>query len=548
MRDEKLSINKSTLVGIADAVRQQEGSSEEIPVSEIKSRILGLNGSGSSLKILLPQEWQSFPDSVEVNIDSFYSDGSYVQGQLLGLRYGQLVVCTSLNSASNPDSWIPPCNDYSEGDEYPAEYTFNPESSIHVVDDCNLIYVVDPVSKRLVFSNNYTGLCWEFYLNLIEFQFPEPVDDLSYVFVTKCGEYYWMSHSVGRDETGAPYGSGVYYSSDGLSWSKLDGLRDGCYLTSIDCDDYHYVLGCSIPTYTDYVYKVSRDLSSVVVSCSEDNPGPNVNNVQVKHLNGKWFCNGFDVSGYSTLYSTDLIHWAGCVSSTGLIIKCELDKITEFNDVLVCSESHLPYQDSYFGAFYSTDGVTWKLCGDVWPEYTSPWTVSCVNIVDGAIFICGQLEAEGSYLTIYSADGVTWNRLPFLNPNIDMCNGKMLGAKKMRNTFVVLEVQGMSLHLRESSDLQYWTSEAETSGACVVCSDDNLSYNMSPLLPYEGVYYIFDAFESKCFVSSDWSEWKSFEKYYQMTGHSPQILPMYSYDHPNQPSQLFLSSTGYSIW
>ncbi len=47
----KYSIEDSTLVGIADAIRAKEGTTDAIPVSSFASRVNAIGGGGVSLKI-----------------------------------------------------------------------------------------------------------------------------------------------------------------------------------------------------------------------------------------------------------------------------------------------------------------------------------------------------------------------------------------------------------------------------------------------------------------------------------------------------------------
>lgn len=53
---DKVVLNKSTIQGIGDAIREKEGTSELIPPSEMKQRILNL--SGGSATITTPSGWQ----------------------------------------------------------------------------------------------------------------------------------------------------------------------------------------------------------------------------------------------------------------------------------------------------------------------------------------------------------------------------------------------------------------------------------------------------------------------------------------------------------
>ena len=48
---DKVILNKLTIQGIGDAIREKEGSTALIPTSEMKQRILNLSGGGATITV-----------------------------------------------------------------------------------------------------------------------------------------------------------------------------------------------------------------------------------------------------------------------------------------------------------------------------------------------------------------------------------------------------------------------------------------------------------------------------------------------------------------
>ncbi len=80
---DKVVLNKSTIQGIGDAIREKEGSTALIPTSEMKQRILNL--SGGSATVTAPGDWQGTPVPNTGVVEKIYFNNNLSKEEIIEL-------------------------------------------------------------------------------------------------------------------------------------------------------------------------------------------------------------------------------------------------------------------------------------------------------------------------------------------------------------------------------------------------------------------------------------------------------------------------------
>lgn len=86
MAERKMWIDRSTLEGIADAIRSKKGTTDPIPVTELKDEILSIAGGGEIVEVI-PEGYVDTSDATATADKIFKGKTAYVKGEKITGTY-----------------------------------------------------------------------------------------------------------------------------------------------------------------------------------------------------------------------------------------------------------------------------------------------------------------------------------------------------------------------------------------------------------------------------------------------------------------------------
>lgn len=352
----KYVIDESTLIGIADAIRLKEGSSENIRVIDMKDRITSLSTGG--------QIQMGFPNGT-VWSPSNISDESFNYIHESG---GTWVAC-SLNSglwySNDGKTWSQ--SNVTTGSYYWC-YAANGiwyavgESVYTSTDGCSWTLVYKGTMFMCVrYANGVWATC---SLN----------GGLHYIDETgvhasniASGMFYHINY-VNGIWVACGYGSGLYYSSDGMTWTQSNVTAGQFYRTVYENGIW---IACSFGSNLGVYYSVDG------ITWTQSN----LNNVSVHcacYGNDLWIagCIG------GLYYSSDGITWTEGFTS---------DSVSAFKHIEYCNGVWVACSDN--GIYYSANGLDWAQSNVATGDYIY------VRNANG-IWVAGSSDGYGLYYSV----------------------------------------------------------------------------------------------------------------------------------------------------
>ncbi len=251
--------------------------------------------------------------------------------------------------------------------------------------DLTDVFGIQYVNSMWFLSSQYSGN-WFYYStdgkNWNKTNIQKPINYIKYangIFVA--GSRGSTTH-CGEEEGDSAYSIGLYYSTDGITWTQSNVTSGGVY------GEIYYINNLWVVSIDDYI-RYSEDGKTWTTARST------YAMAELRYANGIFISTySRDTSNSYMLYSTDGKTW----NSTKLGALAP-DQIMYGNGIWIAS----PYNGNSKYFLRSTDGITWN-------TYSAPYSNLGYIAYANGIFVGSCNNTNISSGLSYSTDGITWTQ------------------------------------------------------------------------------------------------------------------------------------------